>query len=102
MGSWTGLPPTNIGAHSTRIMGELALHAHGDLLLKLRQDVRGRIDDLVHGDVLAEEEGPVSACAARQLVPWWVGHCVGVPDQGGHGERRTPAEEAGQVRPRLM
>ena len=47
MWSSTSLTSTNAGAHFARLEGELALHAHGDVLLELGQDVHRWVDDLV-------------------------------------------------------
>ena len=49
----------------------------------------------MQGDVLSEEEGPVASGGARQVFPRWVLDSIGVPIEGGHGERRIPDEEAG-------
>ena len=48
----------------------------------------------MQGDVLSEEEGPVASGGARQAFPRWVLDSLGVPIEGGHGERRMPDEEA--------
>ena len=47
VGTSTPLATTYIGAHSTALIGEVALHAHGDLLFELGEDVHRRVDDLV-------------------------------------------------------
>ena len=95
MRSAAGLPATHIGANSSLTKGELALHAHGDVLHKLGEDLHRWVEDLVQGDVLAKEKRPVTSGGAWQIVPGGVLHNVGVPLQGRHGDRRRPDEDAG-------
>ena len=94
VGPSTCLTAANIGAHSARVIGEVTLHAHGDLLFELRKDVHGRIDALLRRNVLAKEQGPVAEDVTRELIPRWIGNRVHVRVQGGHGERRIPDNEA--------
>ena len=95
MRSATGLPGAHIGANSSLTKGELALHAHGDVLHKLGKDLHRWVEDLVQGDVLATEKRPVTSGGSRQVVPGGVLHDIEVPLQGRHGERRRPDEDAG-------
>ena len=90
---------TNIGAHSSLAKRKLSLHAHGDVLLELGEDLHWWIEDLVCGDVLAKEESPITPGGARQAIPRRVLHNVGVPVQGRHGERCRPDDEAGSGTP---
>ena len=87
MGSAAGLASTNIGAHSSLAERKFSLHAHGDILLELGEDLHRRIDDLMRGDVLAEEERPITHGRAGQAVPRWILHSIGVAVQSHHGER---------------
>ena len=89
------LAATIVGAHSTLSQREFTLHAHGDLLGEFSQHLHGGVEDLMQGDVLSKEEGPVASSAPRQVLPRWVLDGVGVPVEGRHDGRRRPDEEAG-------
>ena len=59
------LAATIIGAHSTVSQREFTLHAHGDLLREFGKHLHGRVEDLVQGDVLSKEQGPVTSGGPR-------------------------------------
>ena len=99
MRSAARLATTNIGAHSSLAERKFSLHAHGDVLLELGEDLHWWIEDLVRGDVLAEEERPIAPGGSLQTIPRRVLHNVGVPVQGRHGERCRPEDEAGSGTP---
>ena len=83
--SAAGLSSAHVGAHPALAERKLSLHAHGDVLLELGEDLHWWIEDLACGDVLAKEKRPITPGAARQFIPDGVLHNVEVPVQGRHG-----------------
>ena len=77
---------TNIGANSAMLEGELALHAHGDLLLEIGENLHRWVGDLLRRDVL-----PKKSAQSRKVLLGNSSHGgydgLGVPVQGGHGGR---------------